>query len=205
METYTKYWVTSLVRGFVAILVGLAVLVLPSMITLVFLVPFAVLISMLCLAVYGVMDSVIVLVTSFTVPHDQVGRWTLKAQGIGGAIFGVLLFFLVYDQAQLVWFVYLAALQALGVAITEFTVARHTSIHHGSRWCYASAAVAILSAIALLLGRDLEAQKIAWLVFGYLGVFGFTLSVLSARMLFAERETKDTVTSVRDADRVGAR
>ena len=128
METYTKYWAISLARGCVALLAGLAVLVLPSMITLVFLIPFAVLISMLCLAVYGVMDSVIVLATSFVVPHERAGRLALRAQGIGGAIFGTLLFFLVYDRAQLQWFVYLAALQALGAAVTEFMVARHTSI-----------------------------------------------------------------------------
>lgn len=204
METYTRYWVTSLVRGIVALLAGLAVLVLPSMITLVFLLPFAILISMLCLAVYGVVDSVIVLVTSFMVPQDQAGRWALRVQGIGGAIFGALLFFLVYDRAQLEWFVYLAALQAMGVAITEFTVARHTSIHHGSRWCYASAAVAILSAIGLVFGRGLEPQGIAWLVFGYLGVFGFSLVVLSARMLFAERPIRHT-SSASDVAMAGAR
>ncbi|MBB5060949.1 uncharacterized membrane protein HdeD (DUF308 family) [Granulicella aggregans] len=198
METYAKYWTTSLVRGLVAILAGLAVLVLPSMITLVFLIPFAILVSMLCLAAYGVADSVIVLITSFMIRHDPAGRFALRAQGIGGAILGTLLFFLVYDRAQLEWFVILAALQALGTAITEFIVARHTSIHHGSRWCYASAAIAILSAIALILGRGLEPQRIAWLVFSYLCVFGLTLTVLSARMLFAERVTESTAAGVRE-------
>ena len=204
METYTKYWATSLVRGMIAILAGLAVLVLPSMITLVFLVPFAILISMLCLAVYGVVDSVIVLVTSLIVSHDHAGRLALRVQGIGGAVFGVLLFFLVYDRAQLEWFVYLAALQALGAATTEFAIARHTSIHHGSRWCYASATVAILSAVGLVFGRGLEPQEIAWLVFGYLGVFGFSLTVLSARMLFAERPIRRS-SSAGDRTMAGAR
>ena len=205
METYTKYWVTSLVRGVVAILAGLAVLVLPSTITLVFLIPFAVLISMLCLAVYGVVDSAIVLITSFVLPRGRAGRLALRAQGIAGAVFGTMLFFLVYDRAQLQWFVYLAALQAVGTAITEVIVASHTSIHHGSRWCYASAAVAMSSAIALILSRNLESQNIAWLVFGYLGVFGFTLTVLSARMLFAERETGDHVRAASHMAFSGAR
>jgi uncharacterized membrane protein HdeD (DUF308 family) len=187
METYTKYWIASMIRGVVAIFAAMAVLVMPQMISLVFLLPFAILISMMFLAVYGTVDSAIVLVSSFLVSHHEAGRFALRAQGILGAACGALLFFFVYDQAQLVWFLYLAALQAMVVAITEFTVARGTSVHHGSRWCFVSALIAAISSVALLFGRNFEPQNLAWLLFGYLGVFGFSLCLLSARMLFAER------------------
>lgn len=193
METYTKYWVATLIRGIVAILAGMAVLVLPQAINLVFLLPFAILISMMCLAAYGTVDSLIVLITSFLIPHHKAGRTALRLQGILGAVSGALLFFLVYDRAQLKWFLYLAAFQALGAAITELTVARGTSAHHGSRWCFGSAAVAAISAVALLFGGNLEPQNIALLLFGYLGIFGFTLCLLSARMLFAERGVRHAV------------
>jgi hypothetical protein len=190
MQTYTEYWIATMGRGLLAILAGTAILVLPQMITLVFLLPFAILISMLCLAAYGTIDSAIVLTTSFMIPHQNGGRIALRVQGIAGAACGALLFALVYDRAQFQWFVYLAALQAVSAAIAEFMVARGTSLHHGSRWCYVSAAIASISAIALLSGRGLGSQDLAWLLFGYLGVFGFNLSILSARMLFAERNAR---------------
>lgn len=186
METYTKYWVASMARGIIALLAGLAVLVLPQMISLVFLLPFAILLSMLCLAAYGAVDSLLLFLSSFLVPHHQAGRFALRVQGVLGAACGILLFFFVYDRAQLPWFLYLAAFQAAGIAVTEFVVARGTSIRHGSRWCFASGYIAALSAIGLLLGRNMTSESIAWLLFSYLGILGFTLTLLSARMLFAE-------------------
>ena len=123
-------------------------------------------------------------------PHHEAGRFALRVQGVLGAICGTLLFFFVYDRAQLQWFLYLAAFQAAAVAVTEFIVARGTSVHHGSRWCFASAHIAGLSAIGLLFGRNLRPEDVAWLLFGYLGILGFTLTLLSARMLFAERQAE---------------
>ena len=187
MNDYAEYWVATLVRGGIAIVAGLAVLVLPEMVTLVFLVPFAILISMMCLAIYMTFDSIIVLVTSFLLPNHRSERFALRVQGVVGAACGVLLFFLVYDRAQLPWFLYLAAVQAACVAISELAVARGTSIHHGSRWCYSSALIAAVACVALPLGRTLDPHDLVWLLFSYLGIFGFGLSLLAARMLFAER------------------
>jgi len=93
MERYTRYWVASLVRGIMALIAGLAVLVFPQMVSLVFLLPFAILISMICLAAYGIVDSVLLLVASFLLSHDQSGRYALRVQGILGAISGTVLFF----------------------------------------------------------------------------------------------------------------
>lgn len=110
-------------------------------------------------------------------------------QGICGAAIGILLFAAVYDHVDLRWFLYLAAIQAAGLAVTEFIVARGTSIQHGSKWCYASAIVAAVSSVALLsFGGELSPRKLAWLIYGYLGIIGFNFFALSARMLFAERD-----------------
>jgi hypothetical protein len=86
------------------------------------------------------------------------------------------------------WFLYLAAMQAASAAAAEWVVARGTSAHHGAKWCYASATVAGVSAIALLFGRGLSPRELAWLLYGYLVIFGFNQFALSARMLFAERK-----------------
>jgi uncharacterized membrane protein HdeD (DUF308 family) len=122
------------------------------------------------------------------IPGRQPGRVALRIQGICGVVIGILLFAVVYDRVDLHWFLYLAAIQAAAVAVAEFIVARGTSKHHGSKWCYASAGVAAISAIALLFGGNLNPRELAWAIYGYLGVFGFNLFALSAKMLFTERD-----------------
>lgn len=186
MKTYSEYWTATLVRGIVAIVAGTGVLFLPEMASTILLRPFGVVIAILCLAAYGVVDSAIVLATSFMIRHDQPGRVALRIQGLAGATIGILLFALVYNRIDLQWFIYLAALHALSAAMVEFIVAHETSKAHGARWCYASSAIAALSALALLLGRNGGPRELTWLLFAYLGVFGFNLCALSARMLFAE-------------------
>ncbi len=189
MKAYSEYWGATMIRGFIAIIISTGILFIPEMASTILLLPFAIAISILCLAAYGVIDSAIIFTTSFMIPRQKPGRLALRIQGISGAIIGILLFAVVYDHVDLRWFLYLAAIQAAGLAVTEFAVARGTSIHHGSKWCYASAIIAAVSAIALpSFGRDLSPRELAWLIYGYLGIFGFNLFILSARMLFAERE-----------------
>ena len=48
--------------------------------------------------------------------------------------------------------------------------ARGISVHHGTKWCYASAFVAAFSAIALLFGTNLNPRELAWLIYGCLAV-----------------------------------
>jgi hypothetical protein len=61
--------------------------------------------------------------------------------------------------------------------MAEFAAAGGTSVHHGARWCYAAAVVAVLSTFSLLTAGN----------YGYLGIFGVTLLAPSSRMFFAER------------------
>jgi uncharacterized membrane protein HdeD (DUF308 family) len=187
VKTYSEYWTATLVRGIVAIVAGTGVLFLPEMASTILLRPFGVVITILCLAAYGVVDSAIVLATSFMIRRDQPGRIALQIQGLAGATIGILLFALVYNRIDLQWFIYLAALHALSAAMVEFVVARETSKHHGARWCYAASAIAAVSALGLLLGRNGGPRELTWLLFAYLGVFGFNLFALASRMLFAER------------------
>jgi len=187
LKSYTEYWAAMMVRGVLAIVAAMAVLVIPQMASTILLRPFAVVMSICVLGAYGTMDSAIVLVSSFMIPRCRPGRWALQVQGLAGAVIGALLFSLVFKGVDLHLFVYLAALHAAGLAISEFIVARGTSVHHGEGWCYASAGIAAVSVVALLCGRNLEPRQLAWLIYGYLGVFGFNLFAVAARMLFAER------------------
>lgn len=159
MKTYSEYWATTMMRGLLAIVAGTGVLFIPEMASTILLRPYAVAISILCLAAYGVIDSALLFTTSFMIPSKKPDQFALRIQGVCGALTGVLLFALVYDHVDLHWFLYLAAVQATGVAITEFIVVRGTSVHHGALWCYVSSGVAAVSAIALLLGGNLSPRE----------------------------------------------
>jgi hypothetical protein len=155
MKTYSEYWAAMMIRGILAVVAGTGVLFIPEMASTILLLPFAVVISILCLAAYGTIDSAIILTTSFMIPRQQPGRLALRMQGICGAAIGILLFALVSDRVELHWYLYLAALQAATAAITEFIVARGTSAHHGAKWCYARTCV-----VALWLSWSIWIQSI---------------------------------------------
>jgi hypothetical protein len=189
---YKEYWFTTLIRGFVALLAGSVILIVPELATTVLVAPFTIVASIVCLGAYGIFDSAMVLATSFMVSRASPGRLALRFQGVIGAIIGALLFALVYSEIDLHWFLYLAAVQAAGASIAELTVGRSIPIVHGVFRRYASAGVAACSAVLLLFGMHLSLRGVLWLLFGYLGVFGFTLVQLSAKMLFADRQVEQS-------------
>jgi hypothetical protein len=184
MRTYTEYWIAMLLRGFLAVATGTAILFLNGLSATVLLLPFAIVTTILCLAAYGVVDSSIVIASSFMVPRHRPGRLALLLQGLGGVAIGVLLFSVIYDRVTIDWFLYVAATQAASVAVAEFIVARGTSDHHRSRWCYVSSVIAAVSACTLLTLAILGYRNVAWAIYSYLGVFGLNLILLSAWMLF---------------------
>jgi uncharacterized membrane protein HdeD (DUF308 family) len=195
MKMYSQYWTATLVRGLVAILAATGILFLPELSSLLLLRPVGVIAAILCLAAYGILDSAVVFATSFMVRAGRPGRLPLALQGVTGIVIGVLLFALVYDRIDLGWFVYMAAFQAASTACIEFYLAQRTARQHGAMWCYAATAIAAMSAVGLLLGRNGDAAELCWLLFAYLGIFGFNLFSLAARMLFAERELSHPVSA----------
>lgn len=191
MNRYERFWTATMIRGILALLVGSAIAVIPDMAMTLLLLPFALAISILGLAAYGIADSVIIFITSF-IPSFKAARIALRFQAICGVFVGLLLFAIVYDHVQLHWFFYLIALQALFTAGLEFVIARHTSKRHGSRWNFAAAIVAMTCGVTYLIAAltaevYLVSSSIAWLVYGYLGAFGLTECLMAARMLYFER------------------
>ena len=189
MRRHIHFWFTTLARGFVAMFVGSAIWVVPDMAGSLLLLPMAVGFSVLTLAAYGVVDSAFVLLSSTMSRSKQVAM-ALRTQGIVGIGVGVLLFTVVYEHVQLEWFLVLAAVQALCMAVTELVVARHTSSHAKSMWNYGAAAVAFCFGCAYLLLRfvyagSLTSQEICWLIYGYLLTFGFFECITALRMLYS--------------------
>ncbi len=192
MKNDIHFWVATLIRGAVALVVGSAVMVIPDMATTLLLLPFAITVSILCLASYGVLDSAVVFITSF-MTTSRLAMIALRLQGTLGVIMGVVLLSIAFERVHLHWFLYLIGLQALSAAVAEFIVARHALTRSTSVWNYAAALVALVfvaaySIISATVAEGLSAREIAWLIYGYLVAFGMAQCLTAARMLYADHE-----------------
>lgn len=192
MKNDIHFWTATLGRGALALIVGSAVIVIPDMATTLLLLPFALVISILCLATYGVLDSALVFTTSF-MASSRRARVALRLQGMVGVICGIVLLAVVYDRIRLHWFLYLIAFQALCVAIAEFVVARHAFPRGTSAWNYAAATVALVfvaayTLVGIFFRETLLPREIAWLIYGYLVAFGLAECLTASRMLYADQK-----------------
>jgi hypothetical protein len=191
MNKYENFWVVTIFRGVLAVLIGAAILVVPEMTRTLLLLPFAVAVAVVSLAFYGVADSVLVFVTSFFASLRRA-RTALRVQSACGIAIGALFFAVLIDRIQLHWFLYLIALQAFSAAYSEFVVARHTSRRHGSRWSYAAAGIALVcgvgyAIVAALAPENLLPQEITFLAYAYLLAFGAAQMLMATRMIAIER------------------
>lgn len=208
MENERKFWYATLVRGIVALIAGCAIAFIPDMARTLILLPIAVVVSIFGLALYGVVDSVVILITSYTISW-KLQRLALRIQGSIGLVIGLVLLSVVYSRVQLRWFLYFAALQVLATALLEFTVARHASSHTSSVWNYSAAAIALVCGasywfIAVKYGLYLMPLEISWLIFGYLLAFGVAQCIASIRMLYLrDRNEVPSKATLQDLRRAG--
>ncbi len=184
MTHYTGYWMATLMRGVIALVAAIVIVILTDLGATILLLPLAIVSALLALAAYVIIDSAVVLATSFMLPHHRAGRIALRVQGVCGVAIGILCFVFASGEVDLTWFLYLGAAQALSLAIAELCVARDTSEYHNSMWCYASAGIAAVSSMMLLIRRHATGRGLAWSFYSYLGIFGLNCFVLAAHMLF---------------------
>jgi hypothetical protein len=190
MHTYDKYWLTNLGRGILALLASVGASFLPSFvdstISRALFLPFAVAISLLCLSLYGILDSSFLVVTGCILPKGRKVHWLVILQGITGLVLLVALTILSGDGLNLRFFVLFAGLQALFTALAEMTIAIRAKHHQGTAWLLMCAGISLTCSIALLLGGNLSPSEQARLIFWYLLLLGASLTVLSLRMLYFE-------------------
>jgi hypothetical protein len=191
MKKYENFWVVTIFRGVLAVLIGAAILVVPDMTRTLLLLPVGVAFAVISLAFYGVADSLLVFVTSFFASL-RPARAALRVQSGIGITIGALFFSILFDRIQLHWFLYLIALQAFSAAFSEFLVARHTSRRHGSRWSYVGAGMALVCGVgygitALVAPENLLPREIVFLAYAYLVAFGVSQTLMATRMIAIER------------------
>lgn len=189
MTSGVRFWLLHLARGLTALVAGMGILILPDMARSLILLPLSVLISVLVLGGYGVLDSLILIASSALVA-PRFARLGLLLQGLAGLVVGCLLLLVVYERAELVWFLTIIAAQALATGVAELLVASHAAEHSASRWNYAGAILGFLFAAAYLalrvaFSRALTMFELSRLIFAYLLVFGLAQCLTALRMLYA--------------------
>lgn len=188
MRSDEHFWWATLIRGFIALLTGSAIMVIPDMARTLLLLPIAIVTAILGLAVYGILDSGLVFVTSY-MAASRPAQIALRVQGAVGVTVGVLLIGVFSDYVQLSWFLILIVLQSLSAGVAEFLVARHSLSRATSRWNFTAAGVALAFTCAYLYVLIVQAphlgpREISWLVFGYLLALGLAQCLTAARMLY---------------------
>jgi len=190
MHRYDNFWIVTFFRGALAVLFGLAILVIPQMARSLLLLPFAVLLVVASLCIHGAADSALNFFNSFAIP-DRKGGIASRLESAFGVAIALTMATMVLDKVRVEWFFYLIAAQAFTSAVSDYITARHISEHHRTRWVYGAAAVSAMAGLASLAivafgGSDLTIYSMTKLIFGYLLVFGVVEMVTSARMLSYE-------------------
>ena len=194
MRRQIRFWYVTLARGFLALLFGSAIWVVPDMAGSLLLLPLAVAVTVLALAAYGVLDSLLVFLSS-TMTRSRRAAVALGIQGMVGIIVWSVIFAALYESVTLEWFFLLAGIQALCVGATEIVVAHHTRNRHKTLWSYGAAGVAFGFGCSYLLlwfsfGQDLAPRMICWFIYGYLLAMGFFQCMVGALMLHREHHRR---------------
>jgi uncharacterized membrane protein HdeD (DUF308 family) len=206
MKNDEHFWWTTLVRGFLAVSIGSVIMVVPDMAKSLLLLPLAMVAAILGLAVYGVLDSVLVFVTSY-MAESRPAKIALRIQGVIGVTVGVFLYLAFFDQVRLYWFLILISVQAFSTAVGEFLVAKHSRTSATSHWNFTAAAAALCFGctyfcITVGFADQMAPQQISWLLFAYLLVFGIAQCLTAARMLYSDQQLRpvhDEALVVREA------
>ena len=190
MKSSEPFWRTTLIRGAIALFAGSLIPLIPDVAITRLRYPLAVVLTMVGLAGYGIVDSVLVFVTSY-MTTSRMAQIALRIQGVAGLSVGSLLIWMSVDYVQMSWFIILIAIQSLSAAIGELVVARHSKTVAASHWNLAAACIAFgfsCTYVYILFGRtpQMILLRISWLVFGYLIAFGFAQCLTAARMLAAD-------------------
>lgn len=190
MHTYDRYWVTNLARGIAAILASAGIAYLPRMLdstfTRLLFLPFAIAISLICLSLYGIIDSSLLTTMGCVIRKHRIVHWLVVIEGLIAIAIMILVTVYSADGLNLRFFTYFAALQAFSSAMAEAILSIRARHHQGTLWLLTCASLSLVCGIALLLSGDLSAGDQARLILGYLTLRGVSLILLSLKMLYNE-------------------
>lgn len=160
LQAVSAQWWILLVRGLVAIALGVIALLFPAAMALAI---------ALLFGAYALVDGIIAIVASLRMSHAEGRWWWLLVEGIIGVVFGIAA--LVWPAISLLALVYLMAFWALATGITAITTAwRLRTVVHGEWLWIAGGIVSIVFGLGILLAPGLGALALV-VVFAWYAIF----------------------------------
>lgn len=172
IRLYGKYWWSFFVRGVIAIVLGLAAILLPG-ITLELL---AVL-----LAAFFLADGVFSLAASVGGKNLDSRWWLLLLEGLAGIVIGIIT--IIWPALTVVVLVLFVGFWALVTGILEITAA--IKLRHDIRgeWLLAlSGVISILFSLILFANPGAGAVALVWIIGAYALFFGISLVLLGLKL-----------------------
>lgn len=172
LQTYSKYWWLFISRGIIAVLFGLAAILLPG-ITLQLLV--------LLVGAFFFADGVLAIVGSFGTRRVEEHWWVSLLEGVAGILIGILA--IVWPGTTLVAIVLLIAAWALVTGIFEIIAAvRLRKVIIGEWFLGLGGIISVLFGLLLFVSPGTGAVALVWILGGYAIFFGILLLLLGFKL-----------------------
>jgi len=170
--TYARFWWSFVFRGIIAVLFGLAAILLPG-ITLDILV--------LLVGAFFFVDGLMSIVSSFGSMNNEERWWLSLLEGLAGVLIGVITF--LWPGVTLVAVVLMIAAWALITGFFEIMAAiRLRRVISGEWFLAGSGMISILFGLVLLVNPGVGAVALVWILGIYAVFFGILLLFLGFKL-----------------------
>ena len=167
----TRNWWALALRGILAILLGLAAIVLPG-------VTLAVLITLF--GAYAVVDGVLAIIAGVRAAERHERWWSPVLKGVAGIAAGVMAF--IWPALTALALLYLIAGWAIVTGVLEVVAAVHLHRAHGEWLLIINGVLSILFGLLIVVWPGAGLITLLWMIGVYAVIFGATLLVLAFRL-----------------------
>lgn len=168
LNELARNWWAVLIRGILALILGLLMIFVPPIVTLAILIIF--------LGAYFLVDGIFTIITAIS--GKTAHRWAVLAEGLLSIVFGIIIFAWPMMSALVLLFV--IAIWAILTGIAEIAYAgMHWKAGAGKWWLLVAGIISIILGIIMLAQPGAGALAVVVFIEIYLIIFGITLIGLS--------------------------
>ena len=171
IELLARNWWAIALRGAVAILFGIAALMMPET---------ALVALVLLFAAYLLLDGVFAIIAGFRAAERHERWFWLLAEGVLGI--AAALFIAAYPEVYLILFIYVAALWAIVSGVALLVAAFRLYRHEGEWMMLAAGILSIVWGVLVLIWPAAGVVVWAWWIGAYALIFGAMMLALAFRL-----------------------
>jgi uncharacterized membrane protein HdeD (DUF308 family) len=171
VERLSRYWWVVALRGLLAVLFGVALIVWPGI---------GLGILVLLFGAYALVDGVFALAHAFG-SNDERHRWAHVIEGIVGIAAGIVTF--AWPGITALVLLYVIAAWAIVTGVLELVAAFRLRAHiENELWLGLGGVLSILFGLLLFIAPGAGALAVVWIIAAYAILFGITLVALAFRL-----------------------